>query len=111
MNDQTRLAWARAVAAGAGITQENLKFVLDYLDRRTTELLNANSRLVEERRAQTHRAEDAEQNIQFLLSHNGFRQLNMVEDARIALLEQCANLRLELAEALVEIKTLKAKAA
>ena len=90
------------MAAGAGISQEHLKFVIDYLDRRTTELLAANSRLVEERRTQTLRAEDAEKNIEFLLGHNGIRQLGDVEDSRCAVIEELEILQVQLSAALAE---------
>jgi hypothetical protein len=102
MNDHIRLEQARAMAAGAGISQEHLKFVLDYLDRRTTELLAANSRLVEERRTQTLRAEDAEKNITFLLAHNGISQLERVEAERSAALAEVENLRKQLATIIAE---------
>lgn len=65
MDDLERLAQARAIATGAGLSQEHLKFVLDFYDRRETELL-AIIKL-------------GNQEIDFLMGHSGAQQIAALE--------------------------------
>src|SRR5258708_2973660 len=66
MDDQEKLAHARAIATGAGRLNEHLAFVVGYLDRREAELLE--------------RATQAETNVDFLVEHSGQRQTAELEN-------------------------------
>lgn len=83
MDDQEKLARARAVAIGAGRLHEHLAFVVGYLDRREAELVQ--------------RVEDAESDIDFLLKHNGTRQIADLE-------ARCASLQAELIDSQMIVK-------
>lgn len=61
MDDIERLARARAIAAGAGRSQEHLRFALEYLD------------------TMTGRAVEAETNVDFLMAHSGASQIAALE--------------------------------
>ena len=83
MDDTERLARARAIATGAGRLNEHLAFVVGYVDRREAELLE--------------RAETAEADADFLMAHNGARQVAALE-------VRCATLEAEIAEAQTIVK-------
>lgn len=111
MTDHTRMEAARAIALTSGRSQEHLKFVIDYHERRTSELLAANTREVEERRSQTHRAEDAESQVAFLLTHNGVADLRAAEERHRVVFEQFEITCRNLDAANAEIEILKAQIA
>ena len=83
MDDTEHLARARTIAAGAGRLHEHLTFVIDYLDRREAELVE--------------RAETAEADVDFLMEHNGTRQIADLE-------ARCAALQAELADNQIIVK-------
>jgi hypothetical protein len=66
----------------------DLKFVLEMFDQGVTELLEPDNRFVEEKRYERGRAEHFQSAADFLLSHNGVRQLQDTENSWRLILER-----------------------